>query len=41
MSLRDGKSRAISIYSSVYEKGRADSEKYSLNRQVGLKRIGC
>lgn len=41
MTLRDGKSRAVSIYSSVYEKGRADSDKYSLNRQVGLKRIGC
>ena len=41
MSLRDGKSRAVSIYSSVYEKGREDSGKYSLNRQVGLKRIGC
>lgn len=41
MTLGQAKSRAVSIYSSVYAAGKADSSKYSLNRQVGLKRIGC
>lgn len=41
MVLSQAKSRSVSIYSSVYAAGKADSSKYSLNRQVGLKRIGC
>lgn len=41
MVLGQAKSRAVSVHSSVYAAGRVDSSKYSLNRQVGLKRIGC
>ena len=41
MTLGEGKSRAVSITSSAYASGRADSGNYSLNRQFGLKAIGC
>ena len=40
-NMREGKSRAVSIYSGAFASGKAASANYSLNRQVGLKRIGC
>lgn len=35
------KSRAVSIYSSAYASGKDAGNGYSLNRQFGLKAIGC
>ena len=41
MNMSKGSSRAPSVYSGAYASGKAASANYSLNRQVGLKRIGC
>ena len=41
MDLKEGSSRLPSVYSGAYASGRAASDNYSLNRQFGLKAIGC
>ena len=41
INLKEGSSRLPSVCSGAYASGRAASDNYSLNRQFGLKAIGC
>lgn len=41
MEMKQSKSRAVSVYSEAFHAGTQASANYSLNKQVGLKRIGC
>ena len=41
MNMKKSSSRAPSVYSGAYASGVQDGKNYSLNRQFGLKAIGC
>ena len=41
MNMKESKSRVPSVYSEAFHAGTQASANYSLNKQVGLKRIGC